>query len=419
MDAQNQVTDIAEGLSPGVVIATTLDTKQSEIVLLLGAFERHGLGCILIDCGVLGSTSMTPSISASQIAALAGSDLEDLRRRQDREAALQVMMTGLSLCLDALVGRGLVRGFFAMGGGTNTALASAAFARLPYGLPKLLVATTVSGDMSRIVDAKDVVLVHSVVDILGTGEYLRALLGRSAAVMKTLVAEAETPHENPASVCVGITAFGSTTLAANAAFERFRAAGLDALVFHARGSGGRAAETFIRDGHIDLMLDLTTTEIADEVVGGRLSAGPGRLDAAVEKAIPQVILPGAIDMVNFGPLETVPARFHGRNFIRHTPSTTLMRTSASEAADVARFIAGKLEGARSPVVAIIPMRGFSAYDAEGAPFFDPAADRAFIDTFEQALRRDIPVIKIDAHINDPAVSELAADTLLQLAENQK
>ncbi|MDQ0133834.1 uncharacterized protein (UPF0261 family) [Neorhizobium galegae] len=417
MSAEILNPDISRELTPGVVIAATLDTKPGEVELLLKAFKRHGLSYILVDCGVLGSSTMKPDISATQIAALAGSDIDDLRRLANREATLRTMMEGLSVCLDTLVSHGLVRGFFAMGGGTNTALASAAFARLPYGIPKLLVATTVSGDMSRIVDAKDVVLIHSVVDILGTGQYLRSLLDRSAAVMSALVTDAQAHRTSSPANCVGITAFGSTTRAANAAFERLNSLGHEVLVFHARGSGGRAAETFIREGRINLMLDLTTTEITDEVVGGFLTAGPTRLDAAVEKAIPQVILPGAIDMVNFGPMETIPAKFHGRQFLRHTPTTTLMRTSAEEAASVARFIASKLERATAPVAAIVPTRGFSAYDAEGAPFFDPIADQAFVEELEHALRADIPLIKIDAHINDPEVAELATDTLLQLARN--
>jgi len=404
-----------ERLAAGVVIAATLDTKQKEVELLLEAFDRYGLGFILIDCGVLGSSQRKPDISAGQIAALGGSSIDNLRSQRDRELTLTTMTVGLSICLDALASRGLVRGFFAMGGGTNTALASAAFARLPYGLPKLLVATTVSGDMSRIVDAKDVVLIHSVVDILGTGQYLRSLLDRSAAVMKALVTEAGAQRASSTKNCVGITAFGSTTRAANTAFERFQSMGYEALVFHARGSGGRAAETFIRDGRIDLMLDLTTTEICDEIVGGLLSAGPTRLDAAVEKAIPQVILPGATDMVNFGPMETVPTKFQGRQFIRHTPNSTLMRTTAEEAAKVARFIAEKLGRTTAPAAAIVPTRGFSTYDMAGAPFFDPVADQAFIDEFEHALRGDIALIKVDAHINDPQVAELATSTLLQLA----
>lgn len=417
MSAEILNPDIIRELAPGVVIAATLDTKHAEVELLLEAFKRHGLRYILVDCGVMGSSRIKPDISAAGIAALGGSDINDLRRLANREATLRTMMQGLSTCLDTLVSHGLVRGFFAMGGGTNTALASAAFARLPYGIPKLLVATTVSGDMSRIVDAKDVVLIHSVVDILGTGRYLRSLLDRSAAVISALVTDSQTPRTGSTATCVGITAFGSTTRAANAAFERLNSLGHEVLVFHARGSGGRAAETFIRDGRINLMLDLTTTEITDEVVGGFLTAGPTRLDAAVEKAIPQVILPGAIDMVNFGPMETIPVKFHGRQFLRHTPTTTLMRTSAQEAAGVARFIAGKLEHAPAPVAVIVPMRGFSAYDADGAPFFDPIADRAFVEELEHVLRADIPIMKIDAHINDPEVAALATDTLLQLARH--
>lgn len=404
-----------ERLKPAVVIATTLDTKSAETRLLTDALGSQGLDTILIDCGILGEPKLRPDIDAREVAALAGADIDDLRRNRDRAAALQTMMRGLSACIERLYEQKLVRGFLAMGGGTNTALASAAFEQLPFGVPKLLVATTVSGDTSRIVGPKDVVLIHSVIDILGVGSYLQDLLHRAAAVMGALIREAESVPTRASAPCVGITAFGSTTPAANAAFDLLSAAGNEVLTFHARGSGGRAAEAFMRNGRIQLMLDLTTTEIADEVVGGTMSAGPTRMDAAVEMGLPQVLLPGAVDMVNFGPRETIPGKFADRLFLQHTPMTTLMRTSAEELARIARYMAGKLERATAPTIFVIPMRGFSAYDAPDAPFFDPEADAAFVQALESSLRSDIPILKIDAHINDPAVAELAVRNLLQSA----
>jgi len=398
---------------PSIVIATTLDTKHAEAACMREALAAEGLNTILIDCGILSDPSLTPDISAGEVAALGGVSLDELRSRHDRAVAIETMTTGLAACLDMLGRRGVISGFLALGGGTNTALAAAAFRQLPYGVPKLLVATTVSGNTAPILDAKDVVLIHSVVDILGTGPYLKALFKRSAKVMNALV---NTVDDYPASKdSIGVTAFGSTTAAAERIFDLLSAAGHDVLTFHARGSGGRAVEAFLRDHRLRLMLDLTTTEIADEVVGGTMSAGPTRLEAAVEMGVPQVLLPGAIDMVNFGPLETVPAKFADRLLLSHTPQTTLMRTSAAEVADVARIMAAKLERALAPATFIVPMQGFSAYDKAGAPFFDPAADKAFVEALESSLRSDIPIMKIDAHINDPMVADIAVDILLKSA----
>lgn len=405
-------------LAPGVVLAATMDTKSAEVALMREALEGSGLFTILIDCGILGEPRIKPDVSAVDIARLGGGELSELRARRDRPFALETMTRGLKRCLSDLLDRGLVRGYLGMGGGTNTALASAAFAFLPYGIPKLLVATTASGNTTDIVGAKDVTLIHSVVDILGTGSYLRGLIVRSAAVMNALIASSWQESSDLGKSVAGITAFGSTTAAANRMFDLLTDADVDVVTFHARGSGGKAMEDFIRERKIQAVLDLTTTEIADEVVGGTLSAGPGRLDAAVAMGIPQVILPGAIDMVNFGSPETIPAKFAQRTFFRHTPTTTLMRTTADEIAGIARFIARKLARASAPARIIVPLRGFSAYDEEGGPFFDPDADQAFCKVLRKELRSDIPLIEIDAHINDPAVAEFAVQTLLAISSEE-
>ncbi|MES3003997.1 MAG: Tm-1-like ATP-binding domain-containing protein [Pseudomonadota bacterium] len=401
-------------LSPGIVIASTLDAKSAEVALLCGELRQQGMNPLVIDCGVLGDPQFQPDISAHEIARLAGAELQDLRSRRDRAVSLPIMLRGLSECIALLVAQGLVQGYVCIGGGTNAALATVALQHIPLGIPKLIVSTTVSGDTRQLVGYKDVVLVHSVVDILGTGSYLRALLARTARLMRTLLDEPPRAARPEGSIRVGVTAFGSTTPAANALFELLTALHCDVLTFHARGTGGLAMEQFISSGELDAVIDLTTTEISDEVVGGLCTAGPLRLDAAADRGLPQVLLPGAIDMVNFGGQDTVPARFAGRNLIRHTPTTTLMRTSADETAEVARFMARKLSRATAPFAVIIPTRGFSAYDVEGGPFFDPAADAVFGRVLRSELAGTGLVIDIDAHINNPAVAALAVRTLTDL-----
>lgn len=400
--------------APAVVVATTLDTKSVEADLVISALRRVGLSVLLVDCGVLGKPALIPDVTADEIAAYAGASLADLRVEARRSSSQKIMMEGLSRFLGEAVARGQVAGYLGFGGGTNTALASAAFGALPYGIPKLLVATTVAGDMTNIVDAKDVVLIHSVVDLLGTGAYLRHLADKAAAVMAALIGAEATPVVSGIPV-VGITAFGATTPAASRVSDLAIAAGMDALVFHARGNGGRAAETFMRDGRIQMMLDLTTTEIADELVGGKRSAGPTRLDAAIACGIPQVVLPGALDIVNFDSPSTIPSEFAGRTFIEHTPSATLMRTSRDEMARIGSYMAGKLAGASAPVTVIVPMGGFSAYDSLGQPFHDPDANGAFLDALTRTIRKDIPIVRLDAHINDPEVADIAVRILLESA----
>jgi uncharacterized protein (UPF0261 family) len=396
-----------------IVIAATLDTKSTEIALLLEEFHRYGLSTVLIDCGILGEPGLTPAISHHDVAHAGGATIDELRREHNRETALPVMMRGLRNCVSELYERGLIGGFCAVGGGTNTAFASAAFSVLPFGFPKLLASTTVSGSTRPIIGVKDVVLVHSVIDILGNNSFLRSIFRRCAALMRAMVEEAGADFAAREASCA-ITTYGATTAGANYAAEILSTAGLEVIAFHARGTGGQAVEALIRDGRIPAFLDLTTSEVADEIAGGEQSAGPDRLTAAAAMGVPQVVLPGAIDMVNFGPLDSVPARYAGRKFACHTPAATLMRTTIEENEAMAIFVTERLNKTIGPASVVIPMRGYSAYDIEGGPFFDPAADAAFRDTLAARLRADIPLHLVDAHINDRKCMEVATAELLAM-----
>lgn len=400
-------------LRRGIVLAATLDTKGEEVEFLRNALAAHGVSTIVIDCGVLGAPAIAADIPREAVAAAAGIDLDTLRRNRDREAAIEAMLCGLGDVLRTLLDRNLVGGYIGIGGGTNAALASIAFRLMPLGLPKLLLSTNASGQTKPIVGFKDVVLMHSVVDILGMNSFLADMLRRAAAVMAALLAVPPTP-EPITGRRIAMTTFGSTTEAADHAVELLARAGCEVLSFHARGIGGEAAEAFLRDGRVDAILDLTITEIADEIVGGVGTAGPTRLTAAGERGLPQLILPGAIDMVNFGPRESVPARFDRRKFVAHTPHVTLMRTSAAENVAIARFVAERINAAAGPVAVLLPMRGFSAYDREGGPFFDPRADNAFRRELLDRVASHIPVEAIDAHINERRTMERATDLLLAM-----
>lgn len=407
-------TDFKGAIAPAVLIGATLDRKSEEIAFLRDELMRRGVKVLLIDCGVLGETALVADISRAEVAAAAGTSIEALRASADREQAIPAMIRGLEAIVTRLLAQGRVAGYLGVGGGTNAALAAAAFRQMPHGMPKLLLSTVVSGSTRSFVGGKDVLLLHSVVDVMGLNSILCELLVRAAHIMAALVQSpvqaAVTPHDST----IGVTAFGSTTAAAARAVRIFEAAGHEVLTFHARGVGGESMEGLIADGRIQAVLDLTTTEVADEIVGGALSAGPRRLEAAGRAGIPQVVLPGAIDMVNFGSRETVPPRFTGRRFLSHTPHATLMRTTPDENCRIAAFIAAKLNAATGPCEVIVPTQGFSAYDAPGGPFFDPEADAAFVETLRAQLRPDIPLHMIDAHINDVKLVDLATQRLLAL-----
>lgn len=400
-----------------IVIAGTLDTKSDEIAFVRDELRGYGLDVIVIDCGVLGQPSIEADIDRRAIAKAGGGNIDELRERGNREVAIATMVAGLESEIAGLVGEGRIAGFLAIGGGTNAALASVAFKVLPFGIPKMLVSTVACGNTRPFVGIKDAVLIHSVVDILGLNAFVRGILRQAAAGLSAMVRErSEMVVES--ALCVGLTSYGSTTDAANRCYANITERGLDCLAFHARGIGGEAMERLIDDGAIQAVLDLTTTEIADEIVGGICSAGLDRLSAAARKGLPQVVLPGGVDIVNFGPPETVPPQFSGRVFARHTPHATLMRTTPEENVKIAQFIAGRLNVSEAPVSVVLPEQGFSAYSREDRPFYDPAADRAFMDTLVGALRPEIQVYRIDAHINDPVVADRASELLLAMLNRQ-
>lgn len=397
-----------------VLIPATLDTKSEAVGYLCEKLRSLGVSPLVVDCGVLGQPAMSADITREEIAALAGTTIPVLQQAADRASAIPTMIRGLEQLVVQMLAKGEVRACLALGGGTNAALASAVFDLLPFGYPKMLVSTVASGQTASFVKGNDVLLYHSVVDILGVNSVLRVILDQAAVAMAALLSAPVPSAPQNAGTTVGMTVFGSTTLAALKAEALLLAQACEVLPFHARGVGGQAMEALVRAGRIHAVLDLTTTEIADEIVGGILSAGPRRLEAAAAAGMAQVVLPGAIDMVNFGPPSSVPAQFAGRQFLAHSPHATLMRTTPQENREIARFMARKLNAARGPVEVIIPKRGFSAYDREGQPFHDPQADAAFQQTLQEDLRADIPVHVLDLHINDPECAAFAVQRLLAL-----
>ncbi|MFI6538244.1 Tm-1-like ATP-binding domain-containing protein [Nonomuraea sp. NPDC050547] len=391
-----------------VVLIGTLDTKGPEYSWLRDRLAGLGSEVIVVDTGV-GPSGLAADFPAAQVASLAGADLEALRAAGDRGAAVTAMGEGAARVLADLHRAGRVDGVLAVGGSGGSSIAARAVRDLPIGLPKLIVSTMASGDVAPYVGAKDVTLMYSVVDIAGINRVSRAILGNAAAAVAGMAGQyaARGPERDGDRPLIGASMFGVTTPAVDAARARLDELGYEVLVFHATGSGGRALEGLAESGMLAGVLDLTTTELADELVGGVLSAGPDRLTAAGRHGVPQVVAPGALDMVNFGPRDTVPERFADRTLYVHNPTVTLMRTTESEMAELGREIAAKLARAGGPAVLFIPEGGVSALDAPGMPFHDPAADAAAF----AALAAYPRTVRLAAHINDPEFGRAMADRL--------
>lgn len=400
------------GYMTTVLLIGTLDTKGAEYSFVRDLIQARGVDTLVMDIGTVGDSPFPADVSAEQVAMKGGSSLAAIRQRADRGEAVSVMLAGARALTRDLFAAGRVQGVIGLGGGGGTAMITAAMRDLPVGVPKVMVSTMASGNTAPYVDVKDITMMYSVVDIAGLNPLSRRILANAAGAIVGMVSQ-EVPSA-PDRPMIAATMFGVTTPCVTAARERLESAGYDVLVFHATGSGGRAMEGLIDDGWFAGVLDVTTTEWADEVVGGVLSAGPDRLSAAARKGVPQVVSVGALDMVNFGAPDSVPLQFGDRRLYRHNPSVTLMRTTPDESREIGRRIATQLNRATGPVVVLLPLRGVSMIDREGQPFHDREADAALFSSLREGLRPEIRVRELDAHINDPEFAHALADELLAL-----
>jgi len=397
-----------------VVLVGALDTKGEDFAFVRERLQKHGCRVLLVDTGVLGQPTTPADIGREAVAEAAGVSLAALVATHDRGAALSAMARGAAAIVRKLHDEKRIDGIMGMGGGSGTSVAAAAMRGLPIGFPKLLVSTGASGDTRSFVGNSDMVLVPSVVDVAGLNRISRTIYARAADALSGMVRGVGDAIGGGGRPLIAATMFGNTTPCVSRARQRLEELGYEVLVFHANG-GGRAMEQLIDDGLVDAVLDLTTTELADELVGGVRSAGPHRLEAAARRGIPQVVSVGALDMVNFGGPETIPARLAGRHFRTHTSLAQLMRTDAAESAELGRILAEKLNAATGPVALLLPLRGISALDAPGEPFDDPVARTALFDALRTGVDRSkVEVFEVDANINDPEFADHAVDVLLGL-----
>lgn len=409
---------LTEAAIATVLLIGTLDTKGAEYAWVGDRIRSTGHEVLVMDLGVLSDPPFVADIPAKEVARAGGGDLHALRRAHDRGRAVSVMLEGARRLVPELYAGGHFQGVFGMGGGGGTSMITAAMRTLPVGVPKMMVSTMASGDTSDYVDVKDIAMMYSVVDIAGLNPLSKSILANAAHAVSGMVGNA-VPVDGRDRPMIAATMFGVTTPCVTAVREALENAGFDVLVFHATGSGGRAMEGLIDDGYFAAVVDVTTTEWADEVVGGVLSAGPDRLSAAGRQGIPQIVSVGALDMVNFGAPSTVPSKFKGRRFYHHNPSVTLMRTTPEECAEIGRRIARQLNAAEGPVVLLFPLGGVSMIDRPGEPFHDPDADRALFESLKKSLDPKVEIVEVDAHINDPAFAKAVVDrTLLAIGKRR-
>ena len=394
-----------------IAILGTMDTKGEEHGFVADLIRERGHKVLVIDVGALELPRLMPNVTREEVAQAAGVDFAALLAKRDRGESVAAMSKGAPIVLSRLVAEKKVDGVISLGGGGGTAIATAAMRALPIGFPKLMVSTLASGNTAQYVGVKDIVMFPSIVDVAGLNRISRQILTRAAGAICGMV-ESQ-PKAGADKPIIAASQFGNTTACVDHARKILEKEGYEVLVFHATGTGGRTMESLVESGMVTGVLDITTTEWADELVGGFLGAGPTRLEAAARNSVPAIVTPGCLDMVNFYGPDSVPAKFQGRSFYQHNPQVTLMRTSPDECVQLGRIIAEKVNLSKAPVTVLLPKKAISVISAQGQKFNDPVADLALFDAVKSNLRKDIEVVEMDCRINDAEFAEACAQALLK------
>ena len=395
-----------------IAVLGTLDSKGEEHAYVARLIRQRGHETLLIDVGTGSAPSIKPDIDRYEVAAAGGIDLPALMSRKDRGECVVAMSGAAPILVARLAAEGRIDGIISLGGGGGTALATSAMRALPTGFPKLMVSTLASGNTAHYVSTKDITMMPSIVDVSGMNRISRTVFTRAAGAICGMV-ESEIVASSGDRPLIAASMFGNTTACVDQARVILEEAGYEVLVFHATGTGGKTMESLIADGLIAGVLDITTTEWADELVGGTLSAGPTRLDAAGRAGVPAIVTPGCLDMANFGERATVPARYEGRNFYIHNPQVTLMRTTPEECARLGKILAEKVNAYTAPITVLLPTKAISIISAEGQAFYDPEADAALFSAIKENISDSVELIEVDAKINDPEFSKACAEALLK------
>ena len=401
-------------MSKTIALIGALDTKGHEFAFVKQAIEQRGHQTLVINTGVMEEPIFAPDITAQAVAEAGGASQAELRTQADRGKAIDVMAKGAAVVVKQLHDQGKIDGILGMGGSAGTAIGTAAMRALPIGVPKVMVSTLASGDVSVYVGTTDIVMMPSVVDVAGINRFSARIFANAVGAIVGMVETTPPPIE--AKPLLAASMFGNTTKLVDRCRELLEKQGYEVLVFHATGTGGRIMESLIAAGYINGVLDVTPTEWADELVGGVLGAGPTRLEAAAKQGVPQVIAPGCLDMVNFWARSTVPAQFESRLFYEWNPNVTLMRTTVDENAKLGEILAEKANQSTAPVAFFLPLKGVSVLDSPGGEFWQPEANAALFKAIKTHVRPDIQVYELDNNINDPAFAEAVVDKLLEFLQ---
>ncbi|NRF96134.1 Tm-1-like ATP-binding domain-containing protein [Paenibacillus frigoriresistens] len=403
-------------MSKVIGLIGALDTKGVEFEFLSKEIDRHGHKFLIIDTGVIGDPYLKPSISNEEVASAGGTSLKDLTNRNDRGEAMAVMAAGAAKVVRELYKRGAIQGIIGMGGTAGTSVSSNAMRTLPIGFPKMIISTVAAGNTRGYLGAKDIVLYPAVVDVAGINRISRIVFTRAAAAICGMVESEDAAVIN--KPVIAATMFGNTTQCVERARTQLEQEQYEVLVFHCTGTGGQTMESLVADEYIDAVLDITTTEWADEIAGGVFAAGSDRGDAAANRGIPQVIVPGCVDMVNFWARSTVPPQYSHRNLYEWNPNITLMRTTPEENARIGQILAEKANTSKGPVAFLLPLQGVSILDSPGQPFWHPEANQSCFNAIKANLKAGIPIYEMDCNINDAVFAERAVELLLQMLQDK-
>lgn len=402
--------------NPTLIIIGCFDTKGEDFEYLYACLKERGFDLMTLNIGVLGSTDRFPvDIVAEAVAEAGGAKLSDLQAKSDRGHALEIMGRGAAKLLERSIDNKNIAGVIGMGGGGGTYMILAAMQSVPFGIPKLCLTTLATKDLSDKVGTKDIVLMPSIVDVAGLNPISRTLIRQAAGALVGM-ADSVGQGQTTAKGNIAISVFGNTQICADRCSELLKEEGYEVMAFHAVGSGGRTMESLVREGLFDAVVDLTVTELADELCGGICSAGPDRLTAAANQGIPQLVVPGCLDMVNFGGMDSVPQKYAGRQLYSWAPDVTLMRTDKSENRILGKEIAYKLNGAKAPVTILLPLGGLSKIGGKGQDFYDPETDRELFNTLRSCVKDKVHIEEVDANINTRGFAERAVTLFLEMMQ---
>ena len=397
-----------------VVMLGCFDTKGEDFMFLRNCLLENGVKVLAINTGVLGTTDrFKVDIESDEVAFAAGTDIARLRSSADRGQAIEKMGIGAAQILQSLVEQEKVDGVIGMGGGGGTYIVLAGMQSIPFGIPKMCMSTVAAKDLSRQIGSKDITLMPSIVDIAGLNNISRVVISQAAGAICGMITSPK-KHRFKSTSSIVISMFGNTTGCVEKCSELLKAKAHEVLIFHSVGVGGKTMESLILEGCFDAVLDITTTELADELCHGICSAGPDRLTAAAKKGLPQVVAPGCLDMVNYGHLDTVPQKYRNRQLYSWAPDVTLMRTNKEENKILGSSLAKKLNQSSGKVTVLLPLRGVSQIGSPGEVFHNPEIDQVLFDAIKQNTRKSIEVIEIDANINDAVFAERSVALLLEM-----